>query len=122
MKEWKSYVKDSSAEGNGLLLPAVLWKGNLSPELCVMPCLGVMEDNLHSRFAIIYRPPSYIENHRAFSEDKRRIICSCLPSTLSELLESGSSTMLPLGERFVLARKLTRSLYLIHAAGFVHEK
>ena len=122
MQEWTCSIKDSRVEQDFFSVAANLRIFNMPPELRILPCLGFVQNKLHSRLGIIYRPPSYVRDYRAFSEDKRRTVWSCIPATLSELLECGSSTMLSLGERFELARKLTRSLYVMHAAELVHRK
>ena len=105
-----------------MFLADIFGTRNRPPDFRVLPCLGIVQDKLHSRFGFIYQPPTYIEKYKAFSKDKSRIIKPCLPVILLKHLGNGLSDMLPLGERFDLARKLTRSLYVMHAAGWIHKK
>lgn len=87
----------------------------------VLPFLGIFRSERELRFGLVSRPPSYIENIDHKDEERRGISKPRLPRTLSEHIEDGTG-ILPLGDRFSLARKLARSLYVMHATGWVHKK
>ena len=94
--------------------------------LQVLPCLGILRAERDLRFGFVFQPPPYIENIERRDGDKRGVSGPRLPQTLLERIEKGNfgaeSGILPLGDRFSLARKLARSLYVMHAAGWVHKK
>lgn len=93
----------------------------------VLPCLGVFRDERHFRFGFVYQPPAYIENLEGHRRLEGKVAQLRRPKSLLEKLQeaqgaSGSSTILPLGNRFQLARNLAESLYVMHATGWVHKK
>ena len=94
----------------------------------VLPCLGVFRDRKASRFGFIFQPPSYIEQIPGFKSAKGAMTGPRMPKTLHDLLghapQQGQTTtnIIPLGDRFRLARSLAQSLYAMHAVEWVHKK
>lgn len=87
-----------------------------------MPLLGIVRDEKHLRFGFILQPPQYIESYEQLEREKTAggVSKQRLPQTLLDRIEKGN--ILPLGDRFNLARKLARTLYVMHTAGWVHKK
>ena len=92
----------------------------------VLPCLGVCRVTRDRRCGFVYRPPSYIAHVDNKDRIQRGLSQPRLPQTLLERIEEATMTkksvILPLGDRFHLARQLARSLYVMHTAGWVHKK
>lgn len=93
----------------------------------VLPCLGIFREESHLRFGFVYKPPDYVENTEGHSRLEGTMARLRRPRTLLEKLEDTSagrstSNILPLGDRFQLARCLAECLYVIHASGWVHKK
>lgn len=130
-QEWKSYAngndeRDSRIESEVMELADFFGITNRPQALQVLPFLGIFRVERDSRFGFIFQPPPYIENIDHEDENDRGISKPRLPQTLLERINKATidaePTILPLGVRFNLARKLARSLYVMHAAGWVHKK
>ncbi|KAL8925833.1 MAG: hypothetical protein Q9208_003330 [Pyrenodesmia sp. 3 TL-2023] len=111
--EWKSYANgkdeyDSEAEDNIMELADLFGLENRPKALQVLPFIGIFRPEGGLRFGLVFQPPSYIENVDRQDERERGISKPRLPHTLLEHLEQGTG-ILPLGERFNMARKLARS-------------
>lgn len=134
-QEWKSYA-DSSGQQNSdyeshiLELADFLGVQNRPAAFQVLPCLGIFRDEARSRFGFAFEPPSYIRNlnlkpKKGFGIDGG--LSSRTPVTLLDLIRQettigGGPGILPLGDRFHIARKLAQTLYVMHAMGWVHKK
>lgn len=94
--------------------------------LRVLTFLGILRDKEELRFGFIFKPPHYIENIEPADELERGISKPRLPQTLLECITKGATSkasgIFPLGDRFNIARKLAKSIYVMHAAGWVHKK
>lgn len=89
--------------------------------LQVLPLIGIFRPERGLRFGLVFQLPSYIEYIDRNDARKRGISKARLPRTLLEHIEKGTS-ILPLGDRFNVARRLGGSLYVLHATGWVHKK
>ena len=132
-QEWKSYADDydrenSDYESHILELADLLGVQNRPAAFQVLPCLGIFRDKARSRFGFAFEPPSYIGNlkpKKRFGRDGG--LSSRMPVTLLDLIEQqttvdGRPSILPLGDRFHIARKLAQTLYVMHAMGWVHKE
>ncbi|KAL8759096.1 MAG: hypothetical protein Q9184_003721 [Pyrenodesmia sp. 2 TL-2023] len=124
--EWKSYTDgegdyDPKAE-NDIMELADLFSVEKRPEAFqVLPFIGILRPEKGLRFGFVFQPPPYIENIDSNDAREHGIGKPRLPRTLLEHIEEGAA-ILPLGDRFNMARKLARSLYVLHATGWVHKK
>ena len=132
-QEWKSY-KDSDGRDNSdyeshiLELADFLGVQNRPAAFRVLPCVGIFRDEVRSRFGFAFEPPSYISNlgpKKGVGKDRGLRLWT--PVTLLHLIRretiiDGRPSILPLGDRFHMARKLAQTLYVIHAMGWVHKK
>ena len=132
-QEWKSYTdntgrKNSEYESHILELADFLGVQNRPAAFHVLPCVGIFRDEEHSRFGFTFEPPSYISNlHPKTGVARNSGLRSRTPVTLLDLIRQetiigGRPSILPLGDRFHVARKLAQTLYVIHAMGWVHKK
>ena len=132
-QEWKSYKDSGGRENNDykshiLELADFLGVQNRPPVFRVLPCVGIFRDEARSRFGFAFEPPSYISNLNPKKEVGRDGgLKSRKPVTLLDLIRretiiDGRPSILPLGDRFHMARKLAQTLYVIHAVGWVHKK
>lgn len=93
----------------------------------VLPCLGLFRDEVLLRFALMFRPPSYIERIPGGVFAEGAVSGPRMPTTLLDMLDQRQTadkmpSILPLGDRFRLATNLAQSLYVMHAAGWIHKK
>ena len=93
----------------------------------VLPCLGVFRDEVMLRFAVMFRPPPYIERIPGGVFAEGAVSRPRKPTTLLDMLNRRQTadrlpSILPLGDRFRLATNLAQSLYVMHAAGWIHKK
>ena len=95
-------------------------------ELLVLPCSGIIHDSYRNRYGFLFRPPAYIEDMRSSSgHEEGAVSILRKPVSLLQTLDQTaqfSRNPLELGVRFQLARKLVQSIYILHAAGWVHKK
>ena len=132
-QEWKSYAdsdgeKNSDYESHILELADFLGVPNRPAAFQVLPCLGIFRDEARSRFGFAFEPPSYIGNlkpKKGLGRDGG--LSSRTPMTLLDFIQQqttidGKPNILPLGDRFHIARKLAQTLYVMHAMGWVHKK
>ena len=95
-------------------------------ELLILPCRGIIKDPTRNRYGFLFRPPPYIEDLQGSGKLLPGGISRLRkPIPLSELLDHtarSSKDLLDLGIRFRLARKLVQSIYILHAAGWLHKK
>lgn len=94
-------------------------------ELLILPCRGIIKDPLRDRYGFLFRPPAYIKDLRGSRLSPGAISRLRKPIPLLELLDQtarSSKNLLDLGIRFKLARQLVQSIYILHAAGWVHKK
>lgn len=92
----------------------------------VLPSLGVLKVERDLHFGLVFKPPLYIEKVDPKDKSERGLSKPRLPQTLLERIDDriiwNERGTLPLGDRFNLARKIARSLYVMHAAGWLHKK
>ena len=95
-------------------------------ELLILPCRGIIKDPVKSRYGFLFRLPDYIEDLQLLPRSYSAAISRYRkPTTLLQVLNQtaqSSRSLLDLGIRFKLARKLVQSIYILHAAGWVHKK
>src|SRR5204863_7904256 len=74
-----------------------------------LDCIGFYPDYIHSRYGFVYSLPR----------------AEMVPTTLQQLLVKSSSNLSAvrphLGARFVLARRIARSLLQLHVSGWLHK-
>ncbi|KAH8744478.1 hypothetical protein BGZ57DRAFT_977186 [Hyaloscypha finlandica] len=125
--EWKSYSKDNGEDGleneRDIKKFALLLASDAKPaEICTRRCLGVFKDPFKTRYGFLYEPPPYIENFWSTDSQDRDVAEYCKPVSLLRLLEPARTTsILDLGIRFYLAKRLAKSVLILHAAGWVHK-
>jgi hypothetical protein len=76
---------------------------------------------------MIYEPPRYIVNFWTTDTQDSAVANLCKPVSLLKLLERSvdpvkSESILDLGLRFQLAKKLVQSVLILHATGWLHKK
>lgn len=109
--EWKSYDWNSSKESRDRILDsivnlAMLLNAPKHPVFRTLDCVGIIDEPIKSRYMYVYRWPVESESPPA-------------PRTLHELL---SSTFKPsLTDRFALAHQLSRALFYMHLANWMHK-
>lgn len=131
-QEFKKYTdingqRDHTMEGDILELSDFFRVPNRPQAFRVMDFLGIFRDEHQGRFGFVYQPPTHIENIRNNRTISGPMAQVRVPESLLDMLgrdirRGGSSGILPLGQRFSLARALAQSLYVLHATGWVHKK
>ena len=124
-QEWKYYY-NSAMEETIEQLAKLFCADDKPAELLILPCRGIIKDPLRDRYGFLFRPPAYIEDLRGSPRLSLGAISRLRkPIPLLELLDQtarSSKNLLDLGIRFKLARQLVQSIYILHAAGWVHKK
>ena len=117
---------DETKESDIMALADLFCVRNRPQAFRVLPCLGLIKVEQNRRFGFVFQPPSYIEQMDAQDIARRGTSAPRLPQTLRQRIHVDSfgnkPVMVPLGDRFNLARKLARSLYVMHTAGWLHKK
>ncbi|KAH8123694.1 hypothetical protein FP744_10005778 [Trichoderma asperellum] len=109
--EWKSYDWNSSKESRDRILDsivnlAMLLNAPKHPVFRTLDCVVIIDEPIKSRYMYVYRWPVESESPPA-------------PRTLHELL---SSTFKPsLTDRFALSHQLSRALFYMHLANWMHK-
>ena len=107
---------------------ALLLASDAKPaEICTRRCLGVFKDPSNTRYGMIYEPPRYIVNFWTTDTQDSAVANLCKPVSLLRLLERSadpakSESILDLGLRFRLAKKLVQSVLILHVTGLLHKK
>ena len=95
-----------------------------------MECVGVVKDSPNSRFGLIFNPREYIAQISPNEQRAGAISKSRRPLSLSKLLQQSpqepdlkpAPNPLDLSIRYNLAKQLVSSVFVLHAAGWVHKK
>lgn len=94
--------------------------------LTIFTCLGVLEDATQRRCGLVYELPDYIAKYERAAlkqeapSDGSSVSSSRKPSFLSEMIKT--EPILDLGDRFVIAKKLAQSLFVLHSSSWVHKR
>lgn len=124
-------MTDSQTESDVLGLSDFFTVAARPEALRVLPFSGIIRDKAQIRFGFVYQPPRHIENLCGQRQMNPADIEARMPESLFKMLARDNSsygsrdeatTLQPLGDRFFLARTLATSLYVLHAAGWVHKK
>ena len=122
--EWQSYIGHAGrpnklAEEQIHKLGDFLSFSHRPHDFRILDCVGLFKDEANSRYGVVYRLPSHMRDlaRRAHPRDLGHI---CKPSSLAHLLENVDS-VLDLGVRFDLAKKLMYSIVVLHTCGWLHK-
>ena len=115
------------SEGDILELADFLGVHDRPAAFRVLPCLGLFRDEVLLRFALMFKPPPYIERIPGGVFAEGAVSRPRMPKTLLDMLNQAQTpdrlpSILSLGDRFRLATNLAQSLYVMHAAGWIHKK
>lgn len=121
--EFKSYVVDGRAfkslEDIIIKLAESLCAEDKPSEFRLLPCSGYFHDSRGGRYGFVYELPRYL-HLRHQDEFRQGGLGIRKPHSLQALLKQLREPI-DLGTRFVIARQLVASLYVIHACGFMHK-
>ena len=112
--------EDQKVEGDVLELADFFTVPNRPTAFRVLPCIGLFRDQNYNRFGFVYKPPKHIENIDGRRQLSARAAELRKPQSLLDMIDE--EKILPLGDRFQLARDLAQCLYVLHATGWVHKK
>ena len=122
--EWQSYIGHTGrpnklAEEQIQKLGDFLSIPDRPHDFRTLDCIGLFNDVLNSRYGVVYHLPSYMRDlaRRTRPEDLGHI---CKPCSLTHLLDNVNS-ILDLGIRFDLAKKLMYSIVVLHTCGWLHK-
>lgn len=122
--EWQSYIGNASrpnklAEEQIHKLGDFLSVPNRPHDFRILDCVGLFKDEVHHRYGVVYHLPSYMRDlaRRTRPKDLGYV---CKPCSLTHLLDK-VDTVLDLGVRFDLAKKLTYSIVVLHTCGWLHK-
>lgn len=128
--EWQSYIGNTGrpnklAEEQIHKLGDFLSVPERPHDFRILDCIGLFKDEEHSRYGVVYHLPRYMRDlpRRTRPEDLGHV---CKPSSLTSLLDKYDAldrynSILDLGVRFELAKKLMYSIVVIHTCGWLHK-
>ena len=93
-------------------------------QLLLPTCYGMVEDPKTRMFGLVLAPPAHIRSNLPPILPSGAISKKRMPFSLMELLEKkhpSSQTVLDLGIRFRLAKKLVDAVHMMHCVGWVHK-
>lgn len=122
--EWQSYI-GSAGRSNKLAEEQIHRLGDFLSvpdrphDFRILDCIGLFKDEANTRYGVVYRLPSYMRDlaRRTRPENLGHV---CRPCSLTHLLDN-VDTVLDLGIRFGLAKKLTYSIVVLHTCGWLHK-
>lgn len=145
LQDWYNYEASGLTEKDIHKLAMILSIAENPSVFRTLKCEGIFWDDENSRYGFVFIPPDYIENTIVSHPNSPAYPPTLLakftqkyplqfdalsitrkPVTLFELIEdAGESqdapTLLDLGIRFQLAKKIVHSIYVMHAVGWIHK-
>lgn len=122
--EWQSYIGHAGrpnklAEEQIHKLGDFLSVPNRPQDFRVLDCIGLFKDEPNFCYGVVYQLPSYMRD-LALRTDPKNLGHVCKPSSLTRLLDN-VDTVVDLGIRFNLAKKLMYSIVVLHTCGWLHK-
>ncbi|KAL6719728.1 hypothetical protein ACLMJK_001649 [Lecanora helva] len=127
--EWKAYAHvgeiDKIAENDIMALSDFFGVKDRPKAFRVLPFLGIFRDKKNHRFGFVYQQPQHTKTPAHVNVLSEQVKSLWRSESLLERLEKDSTQqarpILPLGDRFQLARNIAQCVYSLHAAGWVHK-
>ena len=120
--EWQSYIgragqPNKLAEEQIHELGDFLSVPNRPRDLRILDCIGLFNDQAHSRYGMVYHLPWYMRDlTRHIRPEELGHVCK--PTSLTHLL---GDAVLDLGIRFLLAKSFMYSIVVLHTCGWLHK-